>query len=298
MEAKKRQKWSALILDDEAPSRQILRIVLEHTFALTIYEASTNDEAWQILRRHKIDIITTDIIHPDANGVEFIREVRKHPYFLSIPILVVSAVHREYSSELSFLNVLSISKPFYVGEVINFIGMILHMKKDPDLSLLDMGTELPALDYKFKVDIKSNDGRAAIAKDIIAMANSGGGTIIVGVREVSPGQFKKVGVSAASLQDFEVSIINKAIRKFMTPSVPIAVRRVIVGKRTFVFLEVPSIDDEIILVAKMNTSASIYPGRIYIRTTASESAELQDAVVLRRMIDRLIKYRISILLNR
>jgi len=120
----------------------------------------------------------------------------------------------------------------------------------------------------------------------------------VGVDEVSRGTFVKCGVPAEQLVNFETSVINRAVRKFMTPSVPITVRRVFDEDKTFVFMEVPFIEDEIVLVAKMNANAGVYPGRIYIRTTACESSELQDATELKQLLDRIIRHRINALLSR
>jgi len=292
------KKYSVLILDDEAMNRQLLRIALESTYSASIYEASSNDEAWQILRHNRIDVITTDIIHPEENAIEFVREVRKDLQYAFTPILVISAVSWDHTSELSSLNVACFNKPVNISDVLRLVGMLLHMKKDPYISMLDMGTELPSLDYKREIDIHTNDGRAAIAKDIIAMANSGGGTIIVGVDEVAPGEFSKVGLPVKNLHDFEASVINRAVRNYMSPSVSLTVRRVIDNGLTFIFIEVPSIDDELVLVAKMNLKSGLYSGRIYIRTAASESAELQDAAELRRLTDRVIRHKISNLLKR
>jgi len=74
------KKFSILIIDDEINNRRLLRTVLEHSYmveTVEIYEASDNDEAWHILRRHKIDFITTDIIRPGESGLEFVSQLRR-----------------------------------------------------------------------------------------------------------------------------------------------------------------------------------------------------------------------------
>ena len=74
----------------------------------------------------------------------------------------------------------------------------------------------------------------------------------------------------------------------MDPSFHIVVRRVPDGEKTFVFLEVSAEKNLPILAKKKNESASLYKGRLYIRTNAAESAEITDSSELRSFLQKFI----------
>jgi hypothetical protein len=74
----------------------------------------------------------------------------------------------------------------------------------------------------------------------------------------------------------------------MDPAFHISVRRVIDGEKTFVFLHIPTAEDQPILAKKNNDSANLYQGRLYIRTAAAESREVTDSSELRQLLERFI----------
>lgn len=178
-------------------------------------------------------------------------------------------------------------KPFSTNELLACVSRILHLRTDPDSVIIHLGFESQDRDYKESIDLASKEGVAALAKDVIAMANHGGGTIIIGVREIRPGEFMPEGVPDEMAEALETSRINRTLRPYLDPPVAVASRRVRDGSRLFIFLEVPSAVGSLILVAKQNEKAGLYPGRIYTRTSAAESAEVRTAAELRALLERL-----------
>jgi len=121
------------------------------------------------------------------------------------------------------------------------------------------------------------------------MANSGGGTIVVGVAEIKPGEFAPKGVPDTVLDSFETTRLNRAVNEFLDPPVPITVRRARDGNQTFLLLTVPAAIDSFVLVKRQNEEAGIYPGRIYARSSAAESAEVRNSSELRELLERLLR---------
>lgn len=133
----------------------------------------------------------------------------------------------------------------------------------------------------------SQSGRASLAKDVIAMANSGGGTIVFGVAEPRPGEFVPRGLSTAVLDSLETSRLNRAINDYVDPPVSITARRVQEGDQVFVLLTVPAAKGSLVLVKKQNDEAGLYPGRIYARSMAAETAEVKSSSELRELLEQL-----------
>ncbi len=64
-----------LIVDDEASIRTLLKEHLSKQ-GLTIYTAENGAKALEQLEEHKIDVIISDIIMPEIDGVELVKRVR------------------------------------------------------------------------------------------------------------------------------------------------------------------------------------------------------------------------------
>lgn len=67
---------SVLIIDDEEDVRRVLQRVLKRA-GHTTFEARNGREAIELYEALKPDVTITDIIMPDVEGIETIRELRK-----------------------------------------------------------------------------------------------------------------------------------------------------------------------------------------------------------------------------
>jgi predicted HTH transcriptional regulator len=132
----------------------------------------------------------------------------------------------------------------------------------------------------------TRDGRAALAKDAIAFANYGGGTIVVGVAEVRPGEFVARGIEQSLVADLEASKLNNAVRPFLDPPISLTVKIVRDGARHFALIRVPAAEHVPVIAKRQNERASLYLGRLYTRSSACESAEVQTSAELRTLLDR------------
>jgi CheY-like chemotaxis protein len=79
-----------LIVDDDAPSRELLCKMLEHE-GLATREAEDGRVALARLAEQAPAMILLDLMMPEMDGFAFIGEVRKHPEWRNIPIVVVTA---------------------------------------------------------------------------------------------------------------------------------------------------------------------------------------------------------------
>jgi two-component system chemotaxis response regulator CheY len=88
------EKKSVLVVDDAKLSREILkRIINETEFARVSSEATNGNEAIQLVKMHKPDIVLIDLIMPGLGAIETIERIMKINKFTSI--LVISAIEEE-----------------------------------------------------------------------------------------------------------------------------------------------------------------------------------------------------------
>lgn len=65
-----------LVADDEAPIRELLRQALEMN-GYEVVEAADGVETVKIFRENQIDLVITDIIMPDKEGLESIMDLKE-----------------------------------------------------------------------------------------------------------------------------------------------------------------------------------------------------------------------------
>ena len=67
---------SILVVDDEPGIRELLCLMLEAS-GYTVMAAEDGLQAPKILAANPVDVVITDLLMPERDGLEFITEVRK-----------------------------------------------------------------------------------------------------------------------------------------------------------------------------------------------------------------------------
>lgn len=108
-----------LVIEDEPLVRDTIRLSLE-TAGYKVIIASDGREGVSILKRTKVDIIVTDLIMPEQEGLETIRIVRRdHP---DVKIIAISGGGRhigtDYLKAASLLGAhFALRKPFAMAHL-------------------------------------------------------------------------------------------------------------------------------------------------------------------------------------
>jgi putative nucleotidyltransferase with HDIG domain len=85
-----RRSARILVVDDEAHVRSMVGATLEHQ-GYSVQLAESGREATEILKRTKFDLVLTDIVMQDGNGLALLERIRNdHP---GMPVVMVSAIH-------------------------------------------------------------------------------------------------------------------------------------------------------------------------------------------------------------
>ena len=77
-----------LIADDEELLRQTLRYALESE-GHEVFEAGNGVQCLDVLKSQPVDLVVTDIVMPEKEGIELIKEIRRD--FPEMRILAISA---------------------------------------------------------------------------------------------------------------------------------------------------------------------------------------------------------------
>lgn len=116
-----------LIIDDDSAVRNFISVSLRDA-DYTVFEAENGIKGLNILQEHpEIAAVITDIIMPDKEGIETIKDIRKlHP---GIKILAISGGGKlEPENYLLLANTLgahkTLKKPFRASELLNALKML------------------------------------------------------------------------------------------------------------------------------------------------------------------------------
>lgn len=117
-----------LVIDDDAHMRRSLRRLLE-TAGHVVAEAGNGDQGLALFASEPIDLVVTDILMPDKEGIETIRELRQRA---AVPILAISGASAGFGEldVLGFAQRLgaddALAKPFRARELLDKVASMLR----------------------------------------------------------------------------------------------------------------------------------------------------------------------------
>lgn len=84
---------TVLVVDDSVTSRILVRNILDSAGYQTLV-ATDGEEAWDILKRHAVDLVVTDVEMPKLDGHGLTRRIRQLPETQGIPVIMVTSLAR------------------------------------------------------------------------------------------------------------------------------------------------------------------------------------------------------------
>ncbi|GAP94310.1 response regulator [Leptolyngbya sp. NIES-2104] len=81
---------SVLVVEDNAENRDMINRQLTKA-GWQVLEAENGRKALEVMQSEKPSVILSDLMMPEMDGFEFIRELRQHPEWRSLPVIVLTA---------------------------------------------------------------------------------------------------------------------------------------------------------------------------------------------------------------
>ncbi len=118
-------KRKILIADDEQFIRLLVKRLLSQNYI--VLEASDGEEAIDIARSQKPDLILMDIMMPGVDGYIPCHQITKGQATKAIPVVMLTGVGHELNKKLSWEVGATgyITKPFILQELLDVIGPLL-----------------------------------------------------------------------------------------------------------------------------------------------------------------------------
>jgi CheY-like chemotaxis protein len=117
-----------LVVDDDARNIFALSTVLENQ-EMEILSATNGRQAIDLIKEHDdLSIVLMDIMMPEMDGYETMREIRRNPQFRSLPILALTAKAMKGDREKCLEAGASdyIAKPVNTEQLLSLLRVWLH----------------------------------------------------------------------------------------------------------------------------------------------------------------------------
>lgn len=114
---------SILVVDDERGFRDVVTVILESQ-GYQVQQAHHANDALGLLDETTPDLILTDMMMPEMDGVGLIKRLKETPKWANIPVVVISAYSEPEVQENAFAAGATgfISKPFSASELRSTVG--------------------------------------------------------------------------------------------------------------------------------------------------------------------------------
>ncbi|WP_159881624.1 response regulator transcription factor [Paenibacillus puerhi] len=109
-----------LIIDDEAEIRELLTIYLTN-HGYTVLEAGNGKEALSVWQEEQVDLVIADIMMPEMDGFELLKQLRQES---QIPFLFISAK----SDDMDKIAGLQLGADDYVGKPFNPLEVVSRVQ--------------------------------------------------------------------------------------------------------------------------------------------------------------------------
>lgn len=158
-------------------------------------------------------------------------------------------------------------------------------------TILRRGFETKEFDYKAPCswDVSNKKACCEIVKDILAMANTKGGFIVVGVDENDTGFLWK-GLAKEQCKSFETTRLNQFVQKYTDPAINTKIIKHESQGSNFVIIEVPRFPDTPHICQK-DFPEVLRAGEVYVRTDNNESAPIKNSTDMRSIVEHAVRNR-------
>jgi DNA-binding NarL/FixJ family response regulator len=145
-----------LLVDDEPGVRESVQAYLEDS-GYQVQTAAGAKDAWEILQRDQPDLVISDLMMPQVDGHQFLKQMRDDPRFLSMPVVFLTARGMK-SDRISGYQAgcdAYISKPFDPEELVAIVKNILQRRADSSGS---GGAEVEGIAKQIAAELKGMFG--------------------------------------------------------------------------------------------------------------------------------------------
>jgi len=116
-----------LVVDDSPVVKKIITTTLSKN-GFQVLEAVDGAMALEIVLKEKVDLIVSDLNMPKMDGIQLTRELRKHPLYKKLPVIILTTNPNEEQKALEAGANLYLKKPVTSEELMSHVSRLIKVK--------------------------------------------------------------------------------------------------------------------------------------------------------------------------
>jgi DNA-binding NtrC family response regulator len=165
-----------LVVDDEAPVRDIIRKGLSQMGGFSVEVAQNGPEAIEKIEKDVFDLVLTDLKMPEMDGLQLLRTIKgTRP---EVMVILMTA----YGTIETAVEAMRIGANDYITKPIDLNELLIHISKAQKESLLLMENRLLRMEVKKKFEFSNIIGKSKKMQEIFSLIEKvalGNSTVIV-----------------------------------------------------------------------------------------------------------------------
>lgn len=149
-----------LVVDDEAPIREVLQKGLSQMGGFLVDTAQNGQEAIEKVERETFDIVLTDLMMPEMNGMELLKMIKgTRP---ELPVIMMTA----YGSIDNAVEAMKIGANDYITKPVDFKDLFMRISKVQQESLLIKENRLLRMEVRKKFEFSNIIGKSKKMQEV------------------------------------------------------------------------------------------------------------------------------------
>lgn len=125
-----------LIVDDEEPIRKSISVILYLNRGFEILEAEDGLVGLEIAKKHKPDLIISDVVMDNLNGFMLLESLKEDPDTAKIPVIMMTSPAKNAGAWKSGAAVEYLEKGFTLDELLVIVDRILKAEPTDEEKLI------------------------------------------------------------------------------------------------------------------------------------------------------------------
>lgn len=152
-----------LVVDDEAPIREILQRGLTQMGGFSVELAQNGQEAIEKVEKDIFDLILTDLMMPEMNGMELLKIIKgTRP---ELPVIMMTA----YGSIDTAVEAMKIGANDYITKPVDFNDLLIRISKVKQESLLLKENRLLRMEVRKKFEFSNIIGKSRRMQEVFSL---------------------------------------------------------------------------------------------------------------------------------
>jgi len=152
-----------LVVDDEAPIRELLRRGLTQLGGYAVEVARDGAEALEKMEKEVFDLVLTDLVMPEMNGIELLRKIKE---VATDTMVMMMTAHGSIETAVEAVKMGAVD---YITKPVEFNELLIHIAKAQKENLLTRENRLLRMEVRKRFEFANIIGKSKKMQEVFSL---------------------------------------------------------------------------------------------------------------------------------